>query len=120
MARTIWMVFPPLSMPPPLATLEQTSRKSLPDLLISGCSGALFWPVLAGDQATKTHSSAAIRSRRTAASNPRILLSDLHPLKEVPPTPRVFLEKSVEMIEKKKVVILVSTKECARYCRQKG
>src|SRR6266567_8266354 len=58
--------------------LEQTSEKSLPDLLISGCSGVLFGPVLAGEQTKpvlareqikKSASSAGTRSRRTAASN---------------------------------------------------
>ena len=65
-------VFPSLSM------LEQTSRKSRPDRLISGCSGVLFGPVLAGvqtkpvlarKQIKKVASSAGTRSRRTAASN---------------------------------------------------
>src|SRR3989442_1006305 len=69
-------LFPSLSTPPPLPTLEQTSRKSLPDLLISGCSGALFWPmlaaeqtkpVLAREQTKKSPSSAATRSRRTTS-----------------------------------------------------
>jgi len=58
--------------------LEQASKKSLPDLLISGCSGVLFGPVLAGkptkpvlarEQIKKIASSAGTRSRRTAASN---------------------------------------------------
>ncbi len=58
--------------------LEQTSKKSRPDLLISGCSGVLFGPVLAGEQTKpvlareqikNVASSAATRSRRTAASN---------------------------------------------------
>src|SRR6266571_6513986 len=58
--------------------LEQTSKKSLPDLLISGCSGVLFGPVLAGEQTKpvlareqikKSASSTGTRSRRTAASN---------------------------------------------------
>ena len=77
-----WMrtasLFPALSMPPPLSTLEQTSRKSRPDLLMSGCSGVLFWPllareqtkpVLAREQIKKSASSAETRSRRTAASH---------------------------------------------------
>ncbi len=42
-------LFPSLSMPCLLSMLEQTSRKSRPDLLISGCSGVLFGPVLAGE-----------------------------------------------------------------------
>src|SRR6266852_8523735 len=52
-----------------LSMLEQNSRKSLPDLLISACSGVLFEPVLAAEQAMKIASSAGTRSRRTAASN---------------------------------------------------
>src|SRR6266852_7449077 len=52
-----------------LSMLEQTSKKSLPDLLISGCCGVLFGPVLAGEQTRKIASSAGTRSRRTAASN---------------------------------------------------
>src|SRR5712692_8395686 len=63
---------------PSLSMLEQTSKKSLPDLLISGCSGVLFGPVLAGEQTKKIASSAGTRSRRTAASNPlRDSTSDL-------------------------------------------
>src|SRR6266851_6837712 len=58
--------------------LEQASKKSLPDPLISGCSGVLFGPVLAGkptkpvlagEQIKKSASSAGTRSRRTATSN---------------------------------------------------
>src|SRR5712691_9769037 len=58
--------------------LEQTSENALRDLLISGCSGALFGPVLAGEptkpvlareQIKKSASSVGTRSRRTAASN---------------------------------------------------
>src|SRR5216684_3330669 len=49
--------------------LEQTSAKSRPDLLISGCSGALFGPVLAGEQTKKSANSTGTRSRRTAASH---------------------------------------------------
>jgi len=75
-AASRWMragsLFPSLSM------LEQTSKKSLPDLLISGCSGVLFGPVLAGEptkpvlarkQIKKSASSTGTRSKRTAASN---------------------------------------------------
>src|SRR5712691_1717534 len=54
------------SLFPSLSMLEQTSRKSRPDLLISG---VLFWPVLAGEQTKKSPSSAGTRSRRTAASH---------------------------------------------------
>src|SRR6266704_752074 len=66
------------SLFPPLSMLEQTSENSLPDLLISGCSGVLFGPVLAGEptkpvlareQIKKSANSAGTRSRRTAASN---------------------------------------------------
>src|SRR5260370_14071297 len=68
-----WMraasLFPSLSMPPSLFTLEETSRKSLPDLLISGCSGVLFGPVLVGEQIKKIASRAGTRSRRTAPSH---------------------------------------------------
>ncbi len=56
------------SLFPSLSTLEQTSRKSLPDLLMSGCSGALFWPVLTGEQRNKVASIPGTRSRRTAVS----------------------------------------------------
>ena len=75
-AASRWMraasLFPSLSM------LEQTSRKSRPDRLISGCSGVLFGPMLAGEQTTpvlareqikKSASSPRTRSRRTAASH---------------------------------------------------
>src|SRR5713226_7531277 len=58
------------SLFPSLSTLEQTSRKSLPDLLMSGCSGALFWPVPAVVPTKKSPSNAATSSTRTAASNP--------------------------------------------------
>jgi hypothetical protein len=58
------------SLFPSLSTLEQASRKSLPDRLISGCSAVLVRPVLAGEQTKKIPSSAATRSRRTAVSNP--------------------------------------------------
>src|SRR5260370_2984471 len=58
------------SLFPSLSTLEQTSRKSLPDLLISTCSGALFWPVPAVVPTKKSPSNAATSSTRTAASNP--------------------------------------------------
>jgi hypothetical protein len=58
-----------VSLFPSLSMLEQTSKKSLPDLLISGCSGALFGEVLAGEQTKKSPSSRATRSRRTAASH---------------------------------------------------
>src|SRR5216683_6575801 len=66
------------SLFPALSMLEQTSEKSRPDLLISGCSGVLFGPVLAGEQTKpvlareqikKSATSAATRSRRTAASH---------------------------------------------------
>src|SRR6266568_9394495 len=66
------------SLFPPLSMLEQTSENSLPDLLISGCSGVLFGPVLAGEPTKpvlareptkKIPNSAATRSRRTAASH---------------------------------------------------
>src|SRR6266567_2108903 len=59
--------------------LEQTSENSRPDRLISGCSGVLFGPVLAGkqtkpvlarEQIKKSASSVGTRSRRTVASNP--------------------------------------------------
>src|SRR5258708_3741699 len=58
------------SLFPSLSTLEQTSRKSRPDLLISGSSGVVFWPVPAVVPTNKSPSSAATRSRRTATSNP--------------------------------------------------
>src|SRR6266516_2558545 len=60
------------SLFPPLSMLEQTSEKSLPDRLISGCSGVLFGPVLAGEQTKpvlareqirKSASSTGTRSR---------------------------------------------------------
>src|SRR6266700_4908699 len=80
-------LFPSLSMPCLLSMLEHTSRKSRPDLLISGCSGVLFGSVLAGEQTKpvlareqikKSARSAETRSRRTAASNPlRDSTSDL-------------------------------------------
>src|SRR5712692_9942623 len=54
---------------PSLSMLEQTSKKSRPDLLISGCSGVLFGPVRAGEQTKKTPRSAGTISRRTPASN---------------------------------------------------
>src|SRR6266478_9138400 len=66
------------SLFPPLAMLEQISEKSRPDRLISGCSGVLFGPVLAGEptkpvlareQIKKSASSVGTRSRRTAASH---------------------------------------------------
>src|SRR6266702_5765149 len=57
------------SLFPSLSMLEQTSKKSLPDLLISGCSGVLFGPMLAREQIKKSASSTGTRSRRTAASN---------------------------------------------------
>src|SRR5216683_8286906 len=66
------------SLFPPLSMLEQISEKSRPDLLISGCSGVLFGPVLsdeqtkpvlAREQIKKSASSAGTRGRRTAASN---------------------------------------------------
>src|SRR3989441_13360227 len=66
------------SLLPSLSMLEQISAKSRPDLLISGCSGALFGPVLEGEptkpvlareQTKKNASSAGTRSRRTAASS---------------------------------------------------
>src|SRR6266704_3477808 len=72
-------LFPSPSMPCLLSMLAQTSRKSRPDLLISGCSGVLFGPALAAEptkpvpareQIKKSASSAETRSRRTAASNP--------------------------------------------------
>src|SRR5438876_1360973 len=56
------------SLVPSLSTLEQTSRKSRPDRLMSGCSGALFWPLLAGTQTKKIPSSVGTRIRRTLAS----------------------------------------------------
>src|SRR5438132_14436445 len=56
------------SLFPSLSTLEQTSRKSRPDLLISGCSTALFWPVPADVETNKTPSIAETRIRRTFAS----------------------------------------------------
>src|SRR5260370_20192498 len=75
------------SLFPPLSMLEQTSAKSRPDRLISGCSGVLSGPVLAGEptkpvlareQIKKSASSAETRTRRTAASNPlRDSTSDL-------------------------------------------
>ncbi len=58
--------------------LEQTSENSRPDRPISGCSGAFFGPVLAGEQTKpvlareqikKSASSTGTRSRRTAASH---------------------------------------------------
>src|SRR5713226_7936931 len=57
------------SLFPSLSMLEQTSENSRPDLLISGCSGVLFGPVLAREQIKKSASSVGTRSRRTAASN---------------------------------------------------
>ena len=57
------------SLFPSLSMLEQTSKKSLPDRLISGCSGVLFGPVLAREQIKKSASSTGTRSKRTAASN---------------------------------------------------
>src|SRR6266568_6104916 len=57
------------SLFPPLSMLEQTSENSLPDLLISGCSGVFFGPVLAREQIKKSASSTGTRSKRTAASN---------------------------------------------------
>src|SRR5713101_509242 len=66
------------SLFPSLSMLEQTSAKSRPDRLISGCSGVLFGPVLAGEQTKpvlareqikKSASSPGTRSRRTAASH---------------------------------------------------
>ncbi len=66
------------SLFPSLSMLEQISEKSRPDLLISGCSGAFFGPVLAGDQTKKIASSEGTRSWRTAASDPlRDSTSDL-------------------------------------------
>jgi hypothetical protein len=72
-------LLPSLSMPPLLSTLEHTSRKSRPDLPISGCSGVLFGEevpagkpttrVLARKQAKKSANKAATRSRRMVASN---------------------------------------------------
>src|SRR5437899_1000485 len=56
------------SLVPSLYTLEQTSRKSRPDRLMSGCSGELFWLLLAGAQTKKIPSSAGTRIRRTFAS----------------------------------------------------
>src|SRR5437660_7734088 len=56
------------SLVPSLSTLEQTSRKSRPDRLMSGCSGELFWLLLAGAQTKKMPSSAGTRIRRTFAS----------------------------------------------------
>jgi hypothetical protein len=66
--------FPSPSAPPPLPapslpTLEQTSKKSRPDRLISACSGVLLGEVLAGKPTKKPPSSAAISSKRTAASH---------------------------------------------------
>src|SRR5712692_3629828 len=58
------------SLFPSLSMLEQTSEKSRPDLLISGCSDVLSEPVLAAEQTKKIPSRAGIRSRRTAASHP--------------------------------------------------
>src|SRR5216684_4082633 len=61
-----------------LSILEQTSKKSVPDLLISGCSGVLFWAVPAGKQTKKSPSSAETSSRRTVPSHPlRDSTSDL-------------------------------------------
>src|SRR6266852_5777787 len=66
------------SLFPALSMLEQASKKSRPDRLISGCSGVLFGPVLAcektkpvlaREQIKKSASSAETRSRRTAASH---------------------------------------------------
>jgi hypothetical protein len=57
-----------------LSMLEQTSKKSRPDLLISGSSDALVWPVLAGEPTTEIPNSAEIRSRRIAASHPSMNL----------------------------------------------
>src|SRR5713226_2043962 len=75
------------SLLPSLSMLEQISEKSRPDRLISGCSGVLFGPVLAGEptkpvlareQIKKSASSPETSSRRTAASNPlRDSTSDL-------------------------------------------
>jgi hypothetical protein len=53
-----------------MPTLAQTSKKSLPDRLISGCSGVLFGEVPAGKPTRKKPSNAATSSRRTAASHP--------------------------------------------------
>src|SRR5690242_13570896 len=58
------------SAPPSLLTLEQTSRNSRPDRLISACSGVLLGEVLAGKPTKKIPSSPAISSKRTAASHP--------------------------------------------------
>src|SRR3989442_535139 len=58
--------------------LEQISEKSRPDLLISGCSGVLFGPVLSDEQTKNIVSSTGTRTRRTAASHPsRDSTSDL-------------------------------------------
>ncbi len=66
------------SLFPSLSMLEQISEKSRPDRLISGCSAALFGPVLAGEQTKKIASTAGTRSRRTASSDPlRDSTSDL-------------------------------------------
>jgi hypothetical protein len=78
-----WMraasLFPSLSTPPLLSTLAQTSRKSRPDLLISGCPGVLFWEVLAGEHTKKILISAGTKSRRTVASNRRMLENECTP-----------------------------------------
>src|SRR5882724_9704584 len=51
-----------------LAIVEQTSKKLLPDLLISGWSVVLFWPALPDEQ-TKTASTARTDRRRIELSN---------------------------------------------------
>ena len=57
------------SLFPSLSMLEQTSKKSRPDLLISGCLGVLFGEVPTGKQTRKIPSSIGTRSRRTATSH---------------------------------------------------
>src|SRR5882724_11653150 len=47
-----------------LSIVEQTSKKSLPDLLISGCSAVLFEPTLADEQTKQAAISAKIASKR--------------------------------------------------------
>jgi len=47
-----------------LSILEQTCKKSLPDLLISGCSAALFEPTLLGEQTQLTAIRVKTESKR--------------------------------------------------------